>query len=158
MNCTAGVQTSLILGVALSPGVKLTVASNKFLSPAPPCRLFSLCRLFFFNGRVVDVRCLSSRLLWSLCGCVLRLSPASGPATKQTRLAGERRVRRLLLIGGKCSAYGACMSAAAEVVKRCPIFSLVVVVLLVRRWQPEACIFWQGNPPPPPPPPKKTPN
>lgn len=41
---------------------------------------------------------------------------------KTNASSGECRVRRLLLIGGKCSAYGACMSAAAEVVKRCPIF------------------------------------
>ena len=41
---------------------------------------------------------------------------------KTNASSGEWRVRRLLLIGGKCSAYGACMSAAAEVVKRCPIF------------------------------------
>lgn len=59
MNCTAGVQTSLILGVALSLEVKLTVASNKFISEAL-CNQFSLSPFVFFNGRVVDVRCLSS--------------------------------------------------------------------------------------------------
>lgn len=41
---------------------------------------------------------------------------------KTNASSGEGRVQRLLLIGGKCSAYGACVSAAAEVVKRCSIF------------------------------------
>lgn len=49
MKCTAGVQTSLIVGVALSLEVEWTVFSHKFLSE-PLCRQFSLSRLFSLRG------------------------------------------------------------------------------------------------------------
>lgn len=88
MNCTAGVQTSLILGVALSLEVKLTVASNKFISEAL-CRQFSLSHLFFFNGRVVDVRCLSSACCGPSVGVFYSsLPPAVEPQNKRV----ERRM------------------------------------------------------------------
>lgn len=119
MNCPAGVQTSLILGVALSPEIKRTVVSHKFISEAL-CRQFSLPCLFSFRGRAVDVRRLPSAclqcLLWSLCGCILRHSPASGAATKQMRLAAS----------GCAQARGARAASAPNWGKMLSIWSLHV--------------------------------